>query len=479
MSSNNPSDKVALLALISLIPIFIFVIGNGWETILAPYVQLGSAPFLDVIAAYLAGILFAVVAVILAWAVASERVRLRQDSTSKYSWIAYLGLLFVLSGLGTMNWLFKVSESSAFIAETAVKTEDSLTALNQLALGIVLPGTSTQFQRNEETKSKLDGLITQLNGASEAVVAQFKSDQVKAQGDLAAARKHTLTLLEGFETEVNNPLKPGCGEVAQNYIDQIKAMLGTDLNLPSGNCKEAKPEVLIQTYKEEILKAMDRHFGNLDGVNVSAVCVNAPKVKEIAAQIFAIIGSPLKAQGGDCPANGESIFSDTKGVVDHYIGALPQTASEDSSLKAKIVDISQRLEVQMQLMKDMYGSAQMPSKDEAAKALKNAWTEYRTAYKDLSGKVDASKLAALPKSIDEQRIDKIGAIANTIEILISRYDRFSTYPIVLGGILFDMILIAFFLRVEATRTGLKGLTEHEKRLRRISSSFNSTGRKKP
>ena len=89
MSNSKSSNHVALLALISLIPIFVFVIGNGWASILVPYVQLGGAPSLDSIAAYTAGIMFGLVSVILAWAVASERARLRHDKTSKYTWFFF------------------------------------------------------------------------------------------------------------------------------------------------------------------------------------------------------------------------------------------------------------------------------------------------------------------------------------------------------------------------------------------------------
>ena len=70
MAGTGSSNKVALLALFSLIPIFVFVIGNGWATILAPVLHVTEVPTFDRILSYVAGFLFGLVAVVLAWAVA-------------------------------------------------------------------------------------------------------------------------------------------------------------------------------------------------------------------------------------------------------------------------------------------------------------------------------------------------------------------------------------------------------------------------
>jgi hypothetical protein len=93
MANLNSSNKVALLALFSLLPIFIFVIGNGWASILAPMLNVSELPAVDRVVAYVAGFLFGFVAVILAWGVASERARLRYENTARYAWLAYLMVL--------------------------------------------------------------------------------------------------------------------------------------------------------------------------------------------------------------------------------------------------------------------------------------------------------------------------------------------------------------------------------------------------
>ena len=439
MSNSKSSNHVALLALISLIPIFVFVIGNGWASILVPYVQLGGAPSIDSIVAYTAGIMFGLVSVILAWAVASERARLRHDKTSKYTWFAYLVFLFALSALGTMNWLFKVSEIPTFIKEAATSTSDSLKALDELAQkGITLAKTEALQQAHEEQENKLRGLVTQLKGELDAVRSQTAIDQEKLRIDIE-------TLFDAFKSEVTNEMRAGCGEVAKGYIDEIKVKLGEDLNLPSGNCRDAKPDALVRSYEAAIKKAMDRRFGN-----PGAICEITPRVKDIANQIETIIKVPPTALGSGCPSS-ETVISDTEQSVEKYIASLPETAPEERGLVELGERSSKRLRDQIDAVNEIYLDAEKQHKEIAAPVLKKAWTEYRLVYSDLSSAVDASKLSALPENIDDQRIDKIGDVANTIEILISRYDHLSTYPIVLAGILFDMILIAFFLRVESSR----------------------------
>lgn len=465
MTSNNSSNKVALLALLSLIPIFVFVIGNGWAEILDPYLPFGAP------VAYLAGALFGLVAVILAWAVASERARLRVETTARFTWIAYLGLLFALSALGTMNWLFKVSEVPTFLTEAAMATEDKLGKLDLLAQkGITLAQTEKLLAGQAEQMTVLDGLIVQMKGQLAAASAQNGNEQKMARDQINA-------LMDAFESEITNPLRAGCGEVARNYIDQIKAKLGDDLNLPSGSCNDAAPEVVVKAYKESIQKAMDRRFGS------PSACVNTQPVKDIAAKIEAIIKVPLAALDGECPSS-QNVINDTVATVEKYKSALPQVAPSDLEL-AKLRDESSfSLRKQVDAVKSIYSDARNLEKEIAEPKLKEAWSEYHRVFVELSPVIDAEKFAAaaLPDVIVDQRIDKIGSVSNTIEILISRYDHISTYPIVFAGIFFDMILIAFFARVEASRVGRtkNGLirTPHDIRMDEIRSSRIGRGSEK-
>jgi hypothetical protein len=151
---------------------------------------------------------------------------------------------------------------------------------------------------------------------------------------------------------------------------------------------------------------------------------------------------------------------------------LPDIMPEEKELKELRDSSSARLQTQIEKINAIYRTESSPQKSVAAPALKEAWSEYRAVYKNLSQSVDPAQLSVLPADIDDQRIDKIGNISNTLEILLSRYNHLSTYPIIFAGILFDIILIAFFFRVEAVRTNPKrALNGHEERLDKILSSI--------
>lgn len=459
MTSTNSSNKVAILALVSLLPIFLFVIGNGWATILAPTLQVSGVPVVDHVFAYVAGFLLGIVAVLLAWAVASERARLPHDKTAKNAWLAYLVVLIALSALGTMNWLFKVSETPTFIKESLVETREKLQGLDQIAQkGIILTGTQTMKLDQEALKNRLNGLVTRFKGELDASRSQELVQQQKAKSDI-------LALTDAFEAEVRNPLKAGCGEVAQGYLDQIKAQLPA-LRLPSGNCQDAEPDLVVQTYKQAIQKALANRFGAPD-----TACLISQQVKDIAAEIAAIIKVPPTALESGCPPMA-TVISDTEAAVAKYVASLPDFVPEEKGL-VELRDVSsERLQAQIEKINAVYRDENSLQKSIAAPALKEAWSEYRAVYKDLTQAVDPAQLSALPANIDDQRIDKIGNISNTLEILLSRYDHLSTYPIIFAGILFDMILIAFFFRVEAVRANPKRASNgHEERLEKILSSI--------
>lgn len=459
--STSSSNKVALLALLSLIPIFVFVVGNGWASILAPVMQVSEIPVVDRVLGYVAGFVFALVSVVLAWAVASERARLQYEKTARHAWLAYMGVLIALSALGTMNWLFKVSEAPTFIRESIEKTNGHLADLKSLAQdGIVLTRTESLKVQQEELKNRLSGLVTRLKGELDASRSQELARQDKARAEVVA-------LTDAFEAELRNPLKAGCGEVAQGYLKQIQEKL-PELRLPSGNCRDADPELVVKTYRAAIQKSMDLRFSG-----AGSDCSISQPVKDLAAQIEAIIKVPPAALVSGCPAM-SLVISDTEKAVGNYLALLPEFDPQEKAL-VELRDLAvQRLSVRIDELDAIYRDEDSPQKATASPALKEAWLEYRAVYQDLSRVLDASQLAALPENIENQQIDKIGNIANTLEILMLRYDHLSTYPIVLAGILFDMILIAFFYRIEVVKGDRrKSKNGHEARLNQILSSIKT------
>ncbi len=457
--TSKSSNSVATLALISLIPVFIFVIANGWQSILSQFVKISANETLNLAATWTLGVVISVVAVILAWAVASERARIRNDKAARFTWIAYFGVLVVLSALGTMNWLFKELEASTFVKESTENTLKSLTALDQfVGSAIKLTKTDEMKARQEEEKRDLQARLEQLQNYYEAAKA-------KAGVEPERFRNQILGLFDSFEAEVRNPLKEGCGEVARGYLQEIKTKL-PDLRLPSGDCGEANPDVMLKVYREAIDKALE----NWASANVipcelpDAWRGNIQKIRDITG---------IAVAGGDvsCSDVERTLRAVERSTQTHVAEMLPY-APGDQDLAQLKQSSSDALRDQIAKVKALYLDEKQLNKTDASPVLKAAWSEYSTVYTKLGTVVDPAELAKLPVSIDDQRVDKIGNIGNTIEILLSRYDRLSTYPIILAAVLFDMILIAFFFRVEIGRSRERRLSEHEKRLRDIRSSLN-------
>lgn len=463
MNSNkdtaNSSNSVAVLALFALIPLFIFVISNGWQSILAPFINLSGNPVVNLAATWTAAVAIAIVAVVLAWGVASERARLRTEKSARFTWIAYLGVLIVLSALGTMNWLFKILEAPTFLQEATEGTQAKLTALDQLALnGIKLVATDELHVKQEEQKRELEMQREQLQN-------YFESAKIKASAEPERFKKEIIRLFDSFEAEVRNPLKEGCGEVARGYLQEIQKKL-PDLRLPSGDCSKADPDVMIKAYRAAIDKAL------VNWANSNEVPCELPEAwNNDIFKVEAITGVDIPAGGTSC-SEVERTLRSVERSIETYISDMPPFAPGEETLAQLKKDSSEALRSQIEKVKALYLDASKMERDTASPILKAAWSEYSTVYTKLATAIDPVEIAKLPHSIDDARIDKVGHIGNTIEILSSRYDRLSTYPIVLAAILFDMILVAFFFRVEISRTQKRQLGGHAERLRKIRSSLN-------
>ena len=453
------SNSVAVLALLSLIPVFVFVISNGWQSILSPFVQLSDIPAVNLAATWAAAIVIALVAVVLAWGVASEHARLRTDKSARFTWVAYFALLIVLSALGTMNWLFKVIGAPTFLKEATEETKSKLTGLDQLALnGIKLLKTDQLKIKQEEEKRDLQTQREQLEN-------YLSGAKLKASAEPEKFKKQVLDLFDDFESEVRNPLKEGCGEVARGYLQDIQAKL-PDLRLPSGDCRKADPDVMLKAYRAAVDKALDSWTSS------HVVPCNLPEAWNAdVAKIGSITGVEIPTGGSSC-AEVDATLRSVERSIETFISDMPQFAPGDEDLAQLRQGSSDSLRDQISKVNALYLDASKLTRDTASPILKAAWSEYSSVYTKLQTAVDPAELDKLPPSIDDERIDKIGHIGNTIEILSSRYNRFSTYPIVLAAILFDLILVTFFFRVEVSRSQKRQVGGHAERLRKIRSSLN-------
>ncbi len=454
----NSSNSVALLALLALIPIFLVVISIGWHGILESLIHPSDNPTINLAAAWAAGIAIAIVAVVLAWGVASERARLRTDKTARFTWIAYLMVLIAISAIGTMNMMFEKFQVPTFLKEAAEATSTKLTALDQLALnGIKLVNTEILHAKQEEEKRDLEMRREQLGN-------YFESAKLRASAEPEKFKKQVIGMFESFESEVRNPLKEGCGEVARGYLKEIQIKL-PDLRLPSGDCSAADPDVMIKAYRAAIEKAL------VNWANSNEVPCQMPEAWDTdILKVKSITGVDIPASSTNC-SEAERTLRSVERSIETYISDMPLFAPGEEALAQLKKDSSEALRNQITKVKDLYLKSNL-ERDDASPILKAAWSEYSIVYAKLDTKIDSSEMAKLPPSIDDDRIDKIGNIGNTIEILVSRYDHLSTYPIVLAAILFDMILVAFFFRVEISRSQKRKLGGHAERLRKIRSSLN-------
>lgn len=456
--SLNSSNSVAVLALLSLIPVFVFVISSGWQSILSPVLHLSGSETINLAATWVAGIAIAVVAVVLAWGVASERARLRSDKTARFTWIAYLAVLIVLSALGTMNWLFKVLEAPTFLKEATEATQTKLTALDQLSVNGI------KLVKTDELRAKQDEQKRELQLQREQLKNYYESAKLKASVEPDRFKNEILRLFESFEAEVRNPLKQGCGDVALGYIREIQAKL-PDLRLPSGDCSAADPDVMLKAYRGAVDKALTNWTASND-----VVCEVPEAWNTDIGRVESITGVDIPAGGASC-SEIERTLRTVERTIETYVSDMPQFAAGDEDLAQLKQSSSEVLRDHITKVKALYLDASKMTRDVASPILKAAWSDYSTVYAKLATAVDAAEMATLPPSIDDPRVDKVGHIGNTIEILSSRYDRLSTYPIVLAAILFDMILVAFFFRVEISRAQKRQVGGHAERLRKIRSSL--------
>ncbi len=130
--SNVAANSSAYHALVCLVSFFVVVVTVGWGGILGPVV--GTFSIMDVnfsFHRYIVAFPVALAGVYLAKAVADEKIRLAGELEPQFkkTWWAYFGVLLVISALGTMNLLFKVTQENLTIDDAIVTTEKHLQKL--------------------------------------------------------------------------------------------------------------------------------------------------------------------------------------------------------------------------------------------------------------------------------------------------------------------------------------------------------------
>jgi hypothetical protein len=212
-------DKTTQYVLYALVAVFIGLVTSGWGKFLRNEPSLDENPFL----AYLGGFIVALIGVVLAKGVASERLRLANEEAPKfkYTWIAYFFVLFIFSSVGTMNFLFNVLMAGSTVESTIANT---IEGLNRLKTNSIV------------------ALATPLT--------DVKSQNVKK-------------IFNDFEIEVTNPINCGLGIVALKHFASLKAELPNLAELSgkiNGDCEKAKE--LVASYKASVNTALRQYINN-------------------------------------------------------------------------------------------------------------------------------------------------------------------------------------------------------------------------
>jgi len=160
---NNSNDVPALLALIGVIIIFIAIVGRGWHTLFV-----GDGAFI----AIFAGLLMAVIATVLAYAIASEQVN---SPTAKSTMLAYFFVLFNISALGTINSMFVMFQGANVFREEIDKGASAVVKLRDLGTDAIDLHEYEKFQSNLKEKWR-------------NLKAELENPQLCGQGQVAARR---------------------------------------------------------------------------------------------------------------------------------------------------------------------------------------------------------------------------------------------------------------------------------------------------
>jgi len=162
------SDHAAALVLIFMAPLFFFVLVFGWHRL-----WLNSLPLGGNFLAWPFAVLLAASAVVLAKAVAAERVKLKdpalktkagQEKRAKdQTWMAYLLLLFSISAFGTLSAAVYYGEGSKLIQENVDAATQCVDRLESVASTWLL---TPQFDAKKAKVGALQvALVTEIKNA--------------------------------------------------------------------------------------------------------------------------------------------------------------------------------------------------------------------------------------------------------------------------------------------------------------------------
>jgi hypothetical protein len=257
--SQQPNNNAsATLSLIALCILFAFIVGRGWQGLAA---QFGS------IVSVMAGLFMAAVAVVLAWAIATDWVSNPNDRATRY---AFFFVLLNISALGTVNTMFLTFQASNLFREESQSATQSVTKLNEFG---------ATYLENRPDLRAYDRLDAQVRTLQTKLIDEIRNPQNCGQGPVALGYANELKSLIDFQVNSGIPDCKKSNEVIERYEATIPRLLKN-----SARYRDAKNDIELRD-KLNIFEKESR--ADLLEINTSAASV-APSILEMKALFFRV-----------------------------------------------------------------------------------------------------------------------------------------------------------------------------------------------
>jgi hypothetical protein len=434
---NQTSNSAAAVALIGLIPIFLFIITYGWQKIFE-----GLGVFNDfTFAQYAIALLIALTGVVFARMVAAERLRVKysENAHSPAVWIAYFILLFLVSALGSMNTLYFKLESRSALQDAFRSTYENFSRLNQAISNDIV---TSEYDR---AKNELDTQKTTYRKSFAEFLVQAEKDKTKQLEKFDDFKRKAISAWEQFESEMRNPARPGFGREAKRRFDELQAAV-PDMRERAGSfdaSTASKMSDLLAQYKQNFENALNRR-----GEEISKSCTFSPetisKLNILRDKIPEI--RPLPEATLKCSEVDNKIAQWTS----DFDNALNRMTVQQS--QAEMIRVAFKQNSSDEILKLMNDNANM-SLDQNKITLENGrpflegqWRTYEKLFLEYRNLHPNPAVIKISNQIVIPEIRFIGQIGNVFELFLRRWDHLSTYLILLMAVSFDLILITFYSR---------------------------------
>ena len=430
----SKSDTAAFAALFGLVPIFLTIVTIGWKNILTNVIIIPDYLYAQIIVQYIIAFFVALVGIFLARGVAAERRKLKNkiELGPTTTWIAYFFVLVVISALGTITTVFKATQETTIIQEVIQSTEHNIRTLKTAAINnIKAPAYDEAVKAVQEDRKKVDNLFLKLTGDLNDLVEEQKAELAILASDADIAYKD-------FVREARNPQRPGIGPAARQNFDKLQKIVPIE---PLSGGMNGLTDQVIAAYDEKFKDAKNKKFD----IN-SATCVLKDSTLLALKDIKQKVSSIIEFNDVICGRANDKLADVKNRIQAEFVRREPRLADDEKSKLDFKKGLIEQFDKELGKLDLNYKDINKISKDTTGPILKASWSKYAELRDHARDFMDPAVLDNLPDNIDDDTIDHLGQITHTIDILIQRWDKIQTYFIVFFGLVFDIILVAFFAR---------------------------------